>query len=150
MVKDEVMVSHVICGSCGTLLDRSWVTCPTCGARASAPALRSRKSKWAAAVLAALVPGLGHIYLGQYAKGALYLAGAGGLTFLGLDLDLTVIGAALGVPMEMGALGLWAHGIWSAYHTAKLMEEDPDAGDASLPHPGTPTRPASWGGPPSG
>src|ERR687884_2027295 len=122
LVKDEMMVSHVICGSCGTLLDRSWVACPTCGARASAPALRSRKSKWAAAVLAALVPGLGHIYLGQYAKGALYLAGAGGLTFLGLDLDLTVIGAAVGVPMELGALGLWAHGVWSAYQTGRQME----------------------------
>ena len=142
MVKDEVMVSHVICGSCGTLLERSWVACPACGARASAaPALRSRKSKWAAAVLAALVPGLGHIYLGQYAKGALYLAGAGGLTFLGFDLDLTVIGAALGVPMEMGALGLWAHGVWSAYHTAKLMEEDSVAGEAGLPYV---PPPAEW------
>jgi TM2 domain-containing membrane protein YozV len=72
--------------------------------------------------LAALIPGLGHIYLGHYAKGLVYLAGAGGLTFLGLDLDLTVIGAAVGVPMELGALGLWAHGVWDAYQTARRME----------------------------
>ena len=83
---------------------------------------RPRKSRWLAAGLAALIPGMGHIYLGQYPKGLLYLAGAGGLTFLGLDLDLTVIGAAVGVPMELGALGLWAHGVWDAYQTARRME----------------------------
>jgi TM2 domain-containing membrane protein YozV len=75
-----------------------------------------------AAALAAVVPGLGHIYLGQYPKGLVYLAGTGGLTFFGFDLDLTVIGAAMGIPMELGALGLWAHGVWSAYQTARQME----------------------------
>jgi TM2 domain-containing membrane protein YozV len=85
---------------------------------------RTHKNRWAAAGLAALVPGLGHIYLGQYPKGLLYLAGAGGLTFLGFDLDLTVIGAAVGVPMELGALGLWAHGVVDAYRTAQRMETD--------------------------
>jgi TM2 domain-containing membrane protein YozV len=84
----------------------------------------ARKSRWVAALLAGLIPGLGHIYLGQYPKGMLYMAGAGGLTFFGLDLDLTVIGAAMGVPMELGALALWAHGVLDAYRTAQRMEAE--------------------------
>jgi TM2 domain-containing membrane protein YozV len=78
-----------------------------------------------AALLASLIPGLGHIYLGQYPKGLLYMAGAGGLTFLGFDLDLTMIGATVGVPMELGALGLWVHGVMDAYRTARRMEAEP-------------------------
>jgi TM2 domain-containing membrane protein YozV len=118
------MVSNVICGRCGTLLDSRDATCRTCGATAQASLARPRKSRWAAAGLAALIPGLGHIYLGQYPKGLLYLAGAGGLTFLGLDLDLTVVGAAVGVPMELGAIGLWLHGVMDAYRTAQRLEAD--------------------------
>jgi hypothetical protein len=122
LVKNEVMVSNVICGHCGTPLERPDATCWRCGARPYAPARQPAKNRWLAAGLAALIPGLGHVYLGLYPKGLLYMAGAGGLTFLGLDLDLTVIGAAVGVPMELGAIGLWAHGIWDAYQTARRME----------------------------
>jgi len=28
-------------------------------------------------------------------------------------------GAVVGVPMELGGFGLWAHGVWDAYHRAK-------------------------------
>jgi TM2 domain-containing membrane protein YozV len=122
LVKDAVMVMNVICGNCGTALLAGEATCRRCGSTSYAVVQPRRKSRWAAAALAALVPGLGHIYLGHYPKGLLYLAGASGLTFLGLDLDLTVIGAAVGVPMELGALGLWAHGVWDAYNTARRME----------------------------
>jgi TM2 domain-containing membrane protein YozV len=119
------MVSNVICGRCGALLDSRDAICRTCGAAAAyASVARPRKSRWMAAGFAALVPGLGHIYLGQYPKGLLYLAGAGGLTFLGLDLDLTVVGAAVGVPMELGAIGLWLHGVMDAYRTAQRLEVD--------------------------
>jgi TM2 domain-containing membrane protein YozV len=119
------MVSEVICGRCGTLLDSREARCRTCGSITNyGPVVRPRKSRWVAAGLAALIPGLGHIYLGQYPKGLLYLAGAGGLTFLGFDLDLTVIGAAVGVPMELGALGLWLHGVVDAYKTAQRQEAD--------------------------
>ena len=116
------MVSHVVCGGCGALLDGPVPVCRNCVPASAAPVPRTGKSRWVAAALAALVPGLGHIYLGQYPKGLVYLAGASGLTFFGFDLDLTVIGAALGVPMELGALGLWAHGVWSAYQTGRQME----------------------------
>jgi hypothetical protein len=118
------MASNVVCGRCGTLLNQRDATCRACGAATYALAQPARKSRWAALLLAGLIPGLGHIYLGQYPKGLLYMAGAGGLTFVGLDLDLTVIGAAVGVPMELGALGLWVHGVVDAYRTAKRMETE--------------------------
>jgi len=82
-------------------------------------ASRPRKNPWTAALLAALIPGLGHIYLGDYKRGLAYLVGTGGLEFFGLDLDLTAIGAVLGVPMELGGVALWAHGVWDAYRRAK-------------------------------
>ncbi|MBJ7601377.1 MAG: hypothetical protein DLM67_14555 [Candidatus Nephthysia bennettiae] len=118
------MVSNVICGRCGSLLDSRNAICRNCGAAAYMAVARPRKSRWVAAGLAALIPGLGHIYLGQYPKGLLYLAGASGLTFLGFDLDLTMIGAAVGVPMELGAIGLWLHGVMDAYKTAQRLESD--------------------------
>jgi TM2 domain-containing membrane protein YozV len=130
LVKDEAMVSNVICGRCGTLLDSRDATCRTCGAAAYVAVARPRKSRWVAAGLAALIPGLGHIYLGHYPKGLLYLAGASGLTFLGLDLDLTMIGAAVGVPMELGAIGLWLHGVMDAYKTAQRLESELPEGRA--------------------
>lgn len=84
--------------------------------------LPPRKKPWLAALLGALIPGLGHIYLGQYRKGLFYLAAAGGLEFFGFDFDLTGIGAALGVPMGLGGFGLWAHGVYDAWRLAKAEE----------------------------
>src|SRR5437879_5393321 len=81
---------------------------------------RPRRPGLAAAL--AIVPGLGHFYLGHNVKGVAYLVGIGGLQFFGADLDLTVIGAAVGVPMELGGGGLWLFSIVDAYRTAKKME----------------------------
>ena len=81
--------------------------------------LPSAKKPWLAALLAAVIPGLGHIYLGHYKKGFFYLLGSGALEFFGFDFDLTGIGAAVGIPMELGGLGIWAHAAWDAYHIAK-------------------------------
>jgi len=74
------------------------------------------------AALLAVVPGLGHFYLGHNMKGIAYLVGIGGLQFFGLDLDLTAIGAVVGVPMELGGGTLWLFSIVDAYRTAKHME----------------------------
>lgn len=71
----------------------------------------------------AVVPGLGHFYLGQNLKGFGFMIGIGGLQFFGFDLDLSVIGAALGVPMELGGGTLWIYSIVDAYRTAKSMEK---------------------------
>jgi len=132
------MASEVLCGHCGALLTNPSAPCPRCGAPASgayqaAPApgayagpyqgayRQSRKSPALAAALA-IVPGLGHFYLGHNLKGVAYLVGIGGLQFFGADLDLTVVGAAVGVPMELGGGGLWLFSIVDAYRTAKKME----------------------------
>jgi hypothetical protein len=113
------MAQHVFCGRCGAVLDTPWARCPSCGAAASpANPYPRRKSRWVAATLA-IVPGAGHMYLGEWRKGAFFLMSAGGLEFLGFDLDLTVIGDLLGVPMGIGGVGMWAFSIWDAYRIAR-------------------------------
>ncbi|HKW71258.1 MAG TPA: hypothetical protein VJQ08_00360 [Candidatus Dormibacteraeota bacterium] len=119
------MAAEVLCGRCGALLVDPNAPCPRCGAPASggyaSPVVRQRKSPMLAAALA-IVPGLGHFYLGHNLKGLAYLLGIGGLQFFGLDLDLTVIGAAVGVPLELGGGTLWVFSIIDAYRTARSME----------------------------
>jgi TM2 domain-containing membrane protein YozV len=120
------MASEVLCGRCGALLTNPSAPCPRCGAPASggyaAPVARAPKSPVLAAALA-IVPGLGHFYLGHNMKGLAYLVGIGGLQFFGFDLDLSVIGAAVGVPMELGGGALWLFSIVDAYRIAKQMEK---------------------------
>jgi hypothetical protein len=55
-------------------------------------------------------------------KGLAYLLSIGGLQFFGFDLDLTAIGAVVGVPMELGGGTLWLFSIVDAYRTAKHMQ----------------------------
>jgi TM2 domain-containing membrane protein YozV len=81
----------------------------------------ARPKSPALAAALAIVPGLGHFYLGHNMKGVAYLVGVGGLQFFGFDLDLSVIGAAIGVPMELGGGGLWLFSIVDAYRTARHM-----------------------------
>src|SRR5260370_33435797 len=99
------MASEVLCGRCGALLTNPNAPCPKCGSPASGadygPAPRARKNPALAAALA-IVPGLGHFYLGHNIKGLAYLVGIGGLQFLGFALVLTVIGASVRGPMELG------------------------------------------------
>ena len=123
------MASDVLCGRCGTLLTNPNAPCPRCGAPASgawqyaAGPRASRKDPRVAALLA-IIPGMGHFYLGQNMKGLGYLVGVAGLQFFGFDLDLSVIGAALGVPMELGGGTLWVFSIVDAYRTAKALERN--------------------------
>ena len=120
------MASEVLCGRCGALLTNPNAPCPRCGAPASGGyagrMARAPKSPTLAAALA-IVPGLGHFYLGHNMKGLAYLIGIGGLQFFGFDLDLSVIGAAVGVPMELGGGALWLFSIVDAYRIAKQMEK---------------------------
>jgi TM2 domain-containing membrane protein YozV len=128
------MASEVLCGRCGALLTDPNAPCPRCGSPASgaygaapasgsyyAPPVYRRKNPFAAAALA-VIPGCGHFYLGHNVKGIAYLAGILGLEFFGVPLDLTMIGAAVGVPMELGGGALWVFSIVDAYRTAKQME----------------------------
>lgn len=120
------MAAEVLCGRCGALLTNPNAPCPRCGAPASGgyatPAQQRVHKSPALAAALAIVPGLGHFYLGHNLKGLAYLVGVGGLQFFGFDLDLTVIGAAVGVPMELGGGALWLFSIVDAYRTAKQME----------------------------
>jgi hypothetical protein len=121
------MASQVLCGNCGSPLPHPSAACPSCGAaptgrsRGAVPV--SRKSPALAAALA-IIPGLGHVYVGQYLKGAFFLAGAGGLEFFGFDADLTVVGAALGIPLGVGGIGLYAYQMWDAYREAKRINAE--------------------------
>jgi hypothetical protein len=66
-----------------------------------------------------LVPGLGHWYAGSPAKGLAFFAAIVGPLVIGTELDMTVVGAALGIPLDLGGLGLWAFCAYDAYRTAK-------------------------------
>ena len=124
---DSDMASEVLCGKCGALLTNPNAPCPRCGAPASGryqgPVARTRKSPLVAAALA-VVPGLGHFYLGENKKGIAYLIGVGALEFFGFDLDLSIIGALVGVPLEIGGGSLWVFSIVDAYRTARRLEAE--------------------------
>jgi hypothetical protein len=115
------MASEVLCGSCGTALDRRSAACPNCGAQ-GAPWKRTKSPILAAAL--AIVPGLGHIYLGHYLKGLGLMIAAGGLEFIGLDLDLTVVLVPLGIPVGLGGVALWVYGMVDAYRIARRMQRE--------------------------
>jgi len=128
------MASEVLCGRCGALLTNPAAPCPRCGAPASGaygaapasgayygPAVYRPKNPLAAAALA-VIPGCGHFYLGHNMKGIAFLVGILGLEIFGFPLDLTMIGAAVGVPMELGGGALWVYSVVDAYRTAKQME----------------------------
>ena len=119
------MASDVLCGHCGAVLTNPMAPCPRCGAPASGSWQGTQpyvhKDPRLAALLA-VIPGLGHFYLGHNWKALGYLVGIGGLEFFGFDLDLSFIGAVVGVPMELGGAALWIQSIVDAYWTAKRME----------------------------
>ena len=112
------MAQHTFCGRCGSFLSHPAAACPKCAPGSPRAVAAGQHNPYLAAALC-VIPGLGHIYLGHKAKGLVTLAGFVGLQFFGADLDLTVVGAAVGVPMEMGGLGLWAWSVWDAYRLGR-------------------------------
>ena len=66
-----------------------------------------------------IVPGLGHWYAGAPLKGLAFFAAIVGPLVVGTELDLTVVGAAVGIPLDLGGLGLWAFCAYDAYRTAR-------------------------------
>lgn len=71
------------------------------------------------AALLGVVPGLGHLYAGHRVKAVALFCGFVAAVFVGTDLDMTMIGATVGVPIDAGGLGLWAFSIWDAYLTVR-------------------------------
>jgi TM2 domain-containing membrane protein YozV len=127
------MAAELLCGRCGAVLTNPTAPCPRCGALASggyqaAPGYQAarpmtRKNPALAAALA-VIPGCGHFYLGHNMKGIGFLIGIGGFQLFDIGLDLSVIGAAIGVPLELGPGALWLFSIVDAYRTAKRMEAE--------------------------
>ena len=119
------MAAEVLCGKCGALLINPNAPCPRCGSPASGAyagtVIRGRKSPFTAAALA-IIPGCGHFYLGHNLKGIAYLLGIGSFQLFDMGLDLTGIGLAVGVPLELGPGALWIYSIVDAYRTASHME----------------------------
>jgi hypothetical protein len=112
------MASNVHCGSCGAPLEHPSAPCRACGVRPRWGPARTHKSPSLAAALA-IIPGVGHLYVGDYAKGAGFMATTGLMQFVGFDLDLTAIGALAGVPIELGGVGVWLFSIYDAYRSAR-------------------------------
>jgi hypothetical protein len=48
-----------------------------------------------------------------------FFAAIVGPLVIGTELDLTVVGAAVGIPLDLGGLGLWAFCAYDAYRAAK-------------------------------
>jgi hypothetical protein len=72
-----------------------------------------------------IIPGLGHWYAGAPVKGLAFFAAIVGPLVIGTELDLTVVGAVLGIPLDLGGLGLWAFCAYDAYRTAKNRMRPP-------------------------
>ena len=66
-----------------------------------------------------IIPGLGHWYAGAPLKGLAFFAAILAPVVLGTELDMTVIGATLGIPLDLGGIGLWAFCAYDAYRTAR-------------------------------
>jgi hypothetical protein len=103
--------------------------CPDCGTQVRvqpvqgdviehrAARLAASPSPWTAALLS-IVPGLGHWYAGAPRRGLLFFVAIVGGEILGIDLDLTLIGDIVGIPLGVGATGLWVFCAFDAYRTA--------------------------------
>jgi hypothetical protein len=123
------------CPRCGATLEQASPFCPQCGTQLSAQPLegevvegaprpeRSPPNPVAAAALS-IIPGLGHLYAGAPLRGILFFAGVVGPVVVGTDFDLTGIGALIGVPLDVGGLGLWALSAVDAFRTARQRAAD--------------------------
>lgn len=105
--------------------------CPHCGAQLRVQPVtgevidgtkrfaRNRPIDPGRAARLSIIPGLGHWYAGAPVKGLVFFAAIVGPLVLGTELDLSVIGAPLGIPLDLGGLGLWAFCAYDAYRTAR-------------------------------
>jgi hypothetical protein len=87
----------------------------------------ANRSRLKAAALG-VVPGLGHAYLHQWRKGLALFGAFVAVELLGADLDASLIGAVLGIPLDVGGgTALWLYSMWDAYRTGteQLHAADP-------------------------
>ena len=119
------------CPRCRRSVAAEAAFCPHCGAQLRVQPVtgeiidgtgrfkKNRPLNPARAARLSIVPGLGHWYAGAPLKGVAFFAAIVGPLVIGTELDLTVIGAAVGIPLDLGGLGLWAFCAYDAYRTAR-------------------------------
>ena len=119
------------CPRCRRSVAAEAAFCPHCGAQLRVQPLtgeiidgtqrfkRNRPLNPARAARLSIVPGLGHWYAGAPLKGVAFFAGIVGPLVIGTELDLSVVGAAVGIPLDLGGLGLWVFCAYDAYRTAR-------------------------------
>jgi len=119
------------CSRCERAVAPEAVYCPHCGNQLKVQPVsgeiidgtkrfaRNRPISPGRAARLSIIPGLGHWYAGAPIKGVAFFAAIVGPIVLGTELDLTVIGAAVGIPLDLGGLGLWAFCAYDAYRTAR-------------------------------
>lgn len=123
------MPNRIFCEACGAPLAGVGAACVACGAGAPTRAYdwsrhqavtgepRERSGVRAAAL--GVVPGLGHLYAGHRVKAVALFCGFVAAIFVGTDLDMTVIGATAGIPIDAGGVGLWLFSMWDAFWTVR-------------------------------
>jgi zinc-ribbon domain len=119
------------CPRCRRSVAAEAAFCPHCGAQLQVQPVQgeiidgtqrfkqNRSLNPARAARLSIVPGLGHWYAGAPLKGLAFFAAIVGPLVVGTELDLTVVGAAVGIPLDLGGLGLWAFCAYDAYRTAR-------------------------------
>jgi hypothetical protein len=125
------------CPRCERSVAAEAAFCPYCGAQLKVQPVqgeiidgterfrKNRALKPGRAARLSLIPGLGHWYAGAPVKGLAFFAAIVGPIVLGTELDLTVVGSVLGIPLDIGGLGLWAFCAYDAYRTAKNRMRPP-------------------------
>jgi hypothetical protein len=127
------------CSRCESPVPAEALFCPQCGAQLKVQPVtgeiidgthkfaKQRPISPGRAARLSIVPGLGHWYAGAPVKGLVFFTAILGPLVIGTELDLTGIGAALGIPLDLGGLGLWAFCAYDAYRTARRrMRPPPD------------------------
>ena len=114
--RDAVAPGAAFCQKCGTQLrpqpvEGELFANPPRGQEAELSPLRAARLS--------IIPGLGHWYARAPLRGIAFFVAIVAPLVIGTDLDLTGIGLPLGIPMDMGGLGLWAYCAVDAYRTAK-------------------------------
>ena len=119
------------CPRCGQRVSTQAAFCQNCGAQLRIQPVRgelidgtkrfarNRPVSPGRAARLSVIPGLGHWYAGAPLKGLVFFAAIIGPLVLGTELDLTAIGAALGIPLDLGGVALWGFCAYDAYRTAR-------------------------------
>ena len=151
-VNHETVESVTLCHSCGRPICqqcqhdvRGVNYCPECLAQAMEkpkPAMVPPKTPGLAAFLAAVVPGLGAVYNGQYIKAVAFLA-----VFAGIIQGLTNVGGAgEAVFLSVAMACFWFYMLFDAYSSAKAINEKPVDTSSAIPMAANDDRESLTGG----